>query len=157
MIRFYTYLFACAYVNAERIWKDRFSAAFYTFHAWMILTVTVGFNFGAVCFSIPALLGLPYVRVHSHVNLGVPLAVIVASICWLLIVRNGQGLRLAEVLKEEGEDSITKCQLITFTTVFGSVALFFIPLFLFPLWHPPTRAQVHIDGSFSPPTQSQAR
>jgi len=157
MIKFYTYLFACAYVNAERQWKTDQPNAFHVFSAWMTVTVTVLFNIASLCFSIPVLLDLPHVRVPSTGSVVVPIMFGLASVCWLLFVRNGAGVRLAEELKKKGDDSIVRCQLVTYATPLSSAALFFITLVLAAHLHPPSRSQVHGDGSYASPIQSQVR
>jgi len=141
VIRFYNYLFACAYVNAERQWKTANGASFL---ALMAVTLTVMLNVGALLVTIPILLGLPHLSLHSDKNLGAPIVVVLASLCWLAFARNGKGVCLARELKEKGEDSIIKCQLVTFGALFGSIALFFIPMFLAVAIHPrPNSTTLH--------------
>jgi hypothetical protein len=157
MIRFYTYLFACAYVNAERQWKSTEGPGFHVFVALGVVSLTVMFNIGAVFGTIPIVLGLPHFSSHVDRNVGVLSVIVLGCLCWLAFVRNGNGVRLAEELKKKGEDSIIKCQLVSFGTLFGSVAMFMIPLFIVAFGRHPAPSQIHSDGSYSSSAQSQAR
>jgi len=122
MLRFYTYLFACAYVNAERQWKSTEGSGFHVFAALGVVSLTVMFNIGALFGTIPIVLGLPHFSSHIDKNAGAPIVVVLGCLCWLAFVRNGNGVRLAEELKKKGEDSVTICQIVTL----GSLVLYHI-------------------------------
>ena len=154
MFRFYTYLFACAYVNAECRWKTANGAAY---NALMVVTLTLMFHFGTLFGAFPALLNLPLPFTHLDKLLVAPFLAVLASVGWLVIMRNGKGVRLAEELKKKGEDSITICQIVTLGIPLASAALFFIAFVLAAHLHRPTRTQIHSDGSYSSSVQSQAR
>jgi hypothetical protein len=119
MIRFYTYLFACAYVNAERQWKTVNGAAY---NALMVVTLTLLLHFATLFGALPALLNLPLPNTHLDKAIVAPFLAVLASGSWLVIVRNGKGVRLAEELKKKGEDSVTICQIVTL----GSLVLYHI-------------------------------
>ena len=156
MIRFYTYVFACAYVNAERQWKSD-GSGFHVFIALGVVTLTVLFNIGALLVTIPLALGLPLFGAGGDKKVGPLIVIVLGCFCWLAFVRNGKGVRLAEELKKKGEDSIIKCQLVSFGTLFGSVAMFMLPLFIVAFGRHPAPSQVHSDSSYSSSAQSQAR
>jgi len=149
VFRFYTYLFACAHVNAERQWKTPSGASY---NALLVVTITVMLNIGALLVTIPILLGLPHLSLHSDKNLGAPIAAVLACLCWLAFARNGKAVCLARELKEKGEDSIIKCQLVTFGALFGSIALFFIPMFLAVAIHPRPNLTTLYPGDKPPPS-----
>jgi hypothetical protein len=141
-------------VNAERQWKTVNGASF---NALMVVTVTLAFHFGMLFGALPAVLNLPLPSTHLDKSVVVPFLAVLASDSWLAIVRNGKGVRLAEELKKKGEDSITICQIVTLGIPLASAALFFITFILAAHLHPPTRTQIHSDGSYSSSVQSQAR
>jgi len=157
MIRFYTYVFACAYVNAERQWKSTEGPGFHVFIALGVVTLTVLFNIGALLVTIPLALGLPLFGAGGDKKVGPLIVIVLGCFCWLAFVRNGKGVRLAEELKSRGDDSITICQIVTLGTPLASAALFFITLILAAHLHPPTRTQVHGGSSYSSSVQPQAR
>ena len=132
MLRFYTYIFACACVNAQARWKGSNGI----FGGLIVATAIVYLNIGALLMLAP-LIGLPLLRVSADRTIVVPIMVALAALCWLLFVRSGKGIRLAEELKGRGEESISICKAITGIALFGSIALFFLPAFLALIWFPP--------------------